>query len=222
MLKNFLLCFFTIFSFLNCHASLDQYLESNNYYLKSSQTSSNATAHEGFMSDSQKNQFVSELKSYSNIETILEVGLNGGHSAEVFFENTSNLKKFYSFDINHHPYTSCAVDYFSSLFPNQFVFIEGDSTQTLKNYPNDIKMDLIYIDGDHRFEGCYSDIKNAARFAKENTILWIDDYNGSVRKAVNLLQKEQLIEVIKVFKSNDKTSGRRIWVKCRYKNINNA
>lgn len=125
------------------HSDLNSYLQERGFFLSPMGSSKN----EGYMNELQKEQFLSELSSYNNINSVLEIGLNAGHSAEVFFNGLPNLINFYSFDLNIHDYTKIAVDYFNHTYPQAFHFIPGDSRATIKKLRLDNQIDLIYIDG---------------------------------------------------------------------------
>ena len=58
------------------------------------------------MTEEQREQFKIYLDQNPHIESILEIGLNGGHSAENFFQCCKNLKKFSSFDICWRAYNT--------------------------------------------------------------------------------------------------------------------
>jgi predicted O-methyltransferase YrrM len=55
-----------------------------------------------------------------------------------------------------------------------FAFIREDSKTALPQM--DEHFDLIFIDGDHRYEGCRSDIANAQRLLTKQGVIVVDDY----------------------------------------------
>jgi len=177
---------------------------------------------EGYMTQAQKEQFINKLKSYRNIKTVYEIGLNGGHSASLLINNLPQLTKFVSFDINWHPYTTHAASYIKSIIGDKFEFVPGDSKQTVPNYLSDHSelADLIYIDGDHSYEGALTDIINMKKASHKNTILWIYDVpeklDNSVAKAVIECAKQRMIKIIKIHGSSDNNGGYRSWVEARY------
>lgn len=195
--------------------SLDQYLENKGFSLCPAHSKKN----EGYMTEPQKQQFIQRLASYRTISSILEIGLNAGHSAENFFQHCKAINTFVSFDINIHPYTQHAADYLQEKYGQRFIFITGDSKQKVPEFLNSFpqqKFDLIYIDGDHRYDGCKSDIINCKQLAHKNTILWIDDCNNNdVERVVNNFQKQGFLKVIKIHKSQD-PHGNRSWVEACY------
>lgn len=196
------------------HISLDQYLGYYGFNL----SPQNSHINEGYMSNEQKKQYRKRLSLYPHIERILEIGLNGGHSAENFLQTCKNLKKFISFDINMHDYTPRAVEYFKRKYKNKFEFIAGDSTLTVPHYASsfpDQKFDLIYVDGKHTYEYVIKDILNCRAFAHSDTILWVDDYSSFIQEAVLSLQEKGMIKVVHVQKSNGR-HGDRSWMEARY------
>ncbi len=193
--------------------SLDDYLKIYNFNLKPLHSSVN----EGYMTEAQKGQFHNILNGYKNINTILEVGFNAGHSAEIFLSHFPNAS-LTSVDINHHSYTPIGVEFFRRKFGAQYQFHEGDSKVVLPNLANmnpSRKYDFIYIDGDHSFQGCYTDIINCQKLATKDTILWVDDYWFEVGAAVNRCVDLGIIEILNIFQSHDQ-DGSRCWVEARY------
>lgn len=183
----------------------------------------NSIVNEGYMSDTQKEQFIDKLAAYENIKTIAEIGLNGGHSAEMFFNTCKNLELFASFDINHHPYTQVAVDYFYNTFGNRFLFRSGDSLKTVPQLHidrPDLRFDLIFIDGCHHIEWAMGDILNMRNMAHSKTILWIDDvdaqFSGPVGQAAKACAEQGLIRLIKVHESQHPTQYGRSWLEAEY------
>lgn len=197
--------------------TLDYYLGIYGFVLAPTHSWNN----EGYMSNEQKEQFQEQLALHPNIESILEIGLNGGHSADNFVQSCQNLNKFVSFDINMHAYTPVAVEYFRRAFKDIFEFVEGDSAVTVPQYAQeypDRKFDLIYIDGGHSYQACLYDIMNCKALAHPDTLVWIDDYNGwEIQGAVTNLQNSGFLELIAVHNSWG-AHGIRSWAEVRYLN----
>lgn len=180
---------------------------------------------EGYMTAKQKMQFIDTLKKYKNIKIVYEIGLNGGHSAETIVNSCSKLEKFVSFDINRHRYTSFAANYFKSMLGEGFLFIAGDSLETVPAYIQNNqheKPDLIYIDGNHEYFWALNDIKNMREAATSDTILWIDDVppdlpvNHDVARAVLDCKKNNIIKILNVHSSYDTEGGWRSWIEAKY------
>ena len=178
-----------------------------------------SNVNEGFMTPQQQEQFTDCLKMHPSIHAIMEVGLNGGHSAENFFRSCPDIRKFVSFDINLHPYVVPAVEYLHRKHKDHFVFVPGDSLVTVPEYKTKFPtetFDLIYIDGGHSYECCFNDIVNASHLAHPNTILWVDDYNGdTVFQAVQECVRQRIIKVKQIHDSKSPYGDRR-WIEALY------
>ena len=74
-----------------------------------------------------------------------------------------------------------------------------------KGHGNPEMLDWIYIDGDHSFEGCYSDLENALKVVKPGGLIIGDDYywpnskwgKKGVTKAVDKIKDENNFTLIK-------------------------
>jgi len=98
--------------------------------------------------------------------------------------------------------------------------VEGDSLITVpefaKHFPSH-KFDLIYIDGDHSFEGVLGDILNAKLLAHSETIVWLDDYHfPGVKQAIQFCKTIGLILTKKVFAPKDAKDPTRTWIEVKY------
>ena len=195
--------------------TLDQYLGYYGFNL----SPQNTNIQEGcLLSNEQKEQYRERLSLYPHIESILQIGLNGGHCAENFLQTCKNLKKFVSFDANKHAYTSPAVDYLKRTYKEKFEFNEGDSALTVPQYASRFpaqKFDLIYVDGKHTYEEAFEDILNCRAFAHFNTILWVDDDGSFVQDAVLSLQEKGIIQIIHVQQSLNEHKNKS-WMEARY------
>lgn len=85
--------------------------------------------------------------------TILEIGFNRGHSATMMLE--MGAMHVTSVDINRAPGTLEAVRLVKRRYIDRFEFISSDS----KTVEIDGRFDMIFIDGDHSFDGVISDIR---------------------------------------------------------------
>lgn len=221
MIKNLILINSFICSVIANNLNVDAYLKTCDIQMSPNHSDIN----EGYMTVKQKMQFIETLTKYKGIKIVYEIGLNGGHSAETIMNYCPNLTKFVSFDINRHVYTSHAADYFQSQLGQGFIFVPGDSLETvpvyIRNHLNE-KPDLIYIDGNHEYYWALNDIKNMREAATTNTILWIDDVpadlplNHDVARAVVECAKNNIIKIIKIHSSYDPVGGWRSWVEARY------
>jgi len=77
------------------------------------------------------------------------------------------------------------------------IFIHRCMSEQLASNFHDEYFDWIYIDGDHSFEGLYSDLINYYPKVKKGGLVIGDDYGGKspgVEKAVNKFCTERLID----------------------------
>jgi predicted O-methyltransferase YrrM len=125
----------------------------------------------------QQNEIIEILKNNTNISKIMEIGFNAGHSAELFLENSNAY--VYSFDIgtHFHQYLKYGKVYINNKFPNRHTLVFGDSMETIPRFKskNDIKFDVIFIDGGHDYDIAYADLINCRELAHSETIVIMDD-----------------------------------------------
>lgn len=216
MVFRFVVFLFATFGLCSTeHETLDSYLIKHGYHL----TAYSSDTNEGFCTKTQREVFAADLKNLQHVKSVAEIGFNGGHSCEIFF-NGLNLEKFVSFDLNTHPYVAVGVDYIKKRFGERFQIITGDSNRTVNEFANahsNEKFDLIYIDGGHSYECCYNDIINCRRLAHGRTIVWVDDYNNGcgVKAAVNACISRGIIRLDWVKEVQD-PDGVRTWVQVCY------
>ena len=110
-------------------------------------------------------------------KNILEIGLNGGHSMAIFLLSNPKLQVL-SFDIAMHPYVVPVAQYYHDKY--DFKFVKGDSLQTVKNHSDDVKYDVIHIDGGHYPACIKGDLINCKKFAHKDTLMIFDDTNAPV------------------------------------------
>ena len=109
-------------------------------------------------------------------KNIVEIGLNGGHSASLYFYANPNIKLL-SFDICSHKYVEPVAEYLISKY--NLEFIKGNSLIEVPKYNNTVKYDAIHIDGGHEHTCVINDLINCKKFAHNNTLLIFDDSNAN-------------------------------------------
>ncbi len=108
---------------------------------------------------------------------VMEIGFNGGHSADIFLQNNPTLQ-LTSFDLGAHSYVLKAKEYIDMKYPNRHTLILGDSTVSVPKFiqenPNK-KFDILFIDGGHHYDIAKSDIENVFHLAHKDSIVIMDD-----------------------------------------------
>lgn len=144
-----------------------------------------------------RNNFLNIVKDVKNI---LEIGLNGGHSMAIFLLSNPKLEVL-SFDICEHNYVKEIGNYYKNKY--NFNFVAGNSLITVKEYNNDIKYDVIHIDGGHIEKCVVNDLINCKRFAHKDTLMIFDDSNAKhIEKILNKFCKEKFITEIEYSEYN--------------------
>jgi predicted O-methyltransferase YrrM len=118
-----------------------------------------------------------KIMKNENITSVLEIGFNGGHSADIFLKENPNVIVT-SFDINQHNYVKTGKEYIDMIFPNRHTLILGDSLKTIPKYyenNSDKKFDIIFIDGGHDYKTAIGDLNNCKLLSHKNTIVIMDD-----------------------------------------------
>ena len=128
--------------------------------------------------------FVSDLLEDKNIEYALETGFCTGRSALSVLNNSSNLKKMTSIDIDLD-YANLGGRKMSKILSENFScfsVIESDSRKQFntnfleENYPDGI--DYALVDGDHSYSGCIFDLEKIVPHVNKGGIVLVDDYKS--------------------------------------------
>jgi methyltransferase family protein len=130
---------------------------------------------------------------------LLEVGVNGGHSA--YLALTTNPKlEFHGVDICEHAYVKPAVRWLQAEFPNRVFFHAGDCLKVLPELAGSgLSFDCFHIDGaKHTY---YEDILNCHQMiAGAGAVIVVDDtQQNRVAWTWRRCVRQGLIEVIADF-----------------------
>jgi predicted O-methyltransferase YrrM len=111
-----------------------------------------------------------------NAESIMEIGFNVGHSAEIFL-STHSSRKVVSFDIGYQKGYYVGKGFLDLTYPYRHTLIIGDSKKTVPEFTEKTKekFDLIFVDGGHEYETSYKDLMNCRELAHKDTVVIVDD-----------------------------------------------
>lgn len=133
-------------------------------------------------------------KKYASAGTIVEIGSFLGKSSNYLTEAISTSGHLYCVDTwQNDAMPGGKQDNFEQFLNNmkacegKFTPLRGDSSKTVLTWKQQI--DLLWIDGDHSYEGCASDIKNWFPFLKKSGWICLHDYRNpcGVEQAANEL-----------------------------------
>ena len=108
---------------------------------------------------------------------MLEIGLNGGHSALLCLLANQNLT-FVAVDIFRHEYVEKAAEYLQARFPRRFHCLRGDSRDVLPRMALERpkhRFDAIHVDGGHSEPVAFADVSNSLRMARSDALFVLDD-----------------------------------------------
>lgn len=146
-------------------------------------------------------EFVKQLIYVVQPRYALEVGFCTGRSAAVVLTASDDLRTFISVDIDLD-YMKPEGRIYASLLTERFPcfqVLEANSRVLLtKDFFNahfgNNKIDWVTIDGDHSYEGCYSDIENVAQYLSDDGLILIDDYKSGPPHGVSLPTVTQAVD----------------------------
>lgn len=138
-----------------------------------------------------------------NAKYIMEIGFNGGHSADAFLSYRSHIQ-LTSFDLGEHEYVKQGKEYINHYYPNRHTLLLGNSVETVPIFQPMYKYDVIFIDGGHDYATARSDILNCKRLAHSETLVlmddtmkqseWVKHWNIGPNKAWETLAQEGVVE----------------------------
>jgi predicted O-methyltransferase YrrM len=179
--------------------------------------------------DSKEQTYLAKFARDPGIKIIGEIGFNAGISSFTFLAANPNII-IYSFDIAEYCYVEKAKKYIDDCFPGRHNLIIGDSRKTVPEFKNkypDIKFDLIFIDGSHEYEAAKADLMNMRSYAKQSTVLIIDDltpwkpWGIGPTKAWQYMNNEGLVRQHELYRDGRPAKsieppGERSWASGRY------
>lgn len=116
------------------------------------------------------------MKTYKP-KIIVEIGFNTGLSADNFLKNP-DVELVVSFDILMRFYSNYAKWYLDKKYPGRHILVAGDSSVTVPTFSKAMKgfkADLLFHDGSHLLNPAYEDLRNLFQYAREDTILIVDN-----------------------------------------------
>ena len=112
--------------------------------------------------------------------TYLEIGAFAGGSASLISTH-ENVSKFFSIDIGHPINKEITIKNVNRFKHDkcEYQYIQGDSTSNeIKEIVHNLidKVDILFIDGDHRYNAVIKDFKNYKDLVSPNGFIVFDDY----------------------------------------------
>jgi hypothetical protein len=167
----------------------------------------------------QTQQITDRLTQLKNIHKIFHTGLHTGHHAEVFLQHSKDLKWYVSCDGLIEAHTEKVSHYLSQLFPDRFCFLKGHSKVVIPLHAKvieEIKFDLIFVDGHKECDELVSEIIQSKLIAHEKTQVWINNYHDEkVKKACDILTAMQQIAITKCHQDNNEEQT-LAWIEARF------
>jgi len=148
----------------------------------------------------------------NKIKSYLEIGVHNGCSMAYILQSKYKIDKCYGIDLFKNTFYKDKLNknyIYNNLQKinknnNEIILFEGNSSNKdiIKKFKN-TKIDLLFIDGDHTYEGVKKDFYNYYPFLSNNGIIVFDDFNEApsnkgVFKFINELLKNEK----KYFKGN--------------------
>ena len=146
-------------------------------------------------------------RSLKDNAIIVEIGAFKGKSTCFIAEGIRSKNcKFYTID----PWSNDGMkggnqDIFNDFLKNtesykdKIIPLRGYSYEIRKNWPEDKKIDFLWIDGDHSYKGVTRDIQDWIPLVKNNGFVCFHDYRDEpdVKRAVDEITKNRTIRFVK-------------------------
>jgi len=155
---------------------------------------------EGGSEINQCKYFIDYLIANPKIKNILEIGFNTGVSSAYFLSARDDIRVI-SVDIGVHRYVNECKKLIDTHFPGRHTLYIGDSKKIIPEFNTlepGMKLDLIFIDGDHIEPTPLIDARNCLALADKETVLVMDDtnllngWNGVLQAMCTLVQKKEI------------------------------
>lgn len=146
-------------------------------------------------------------RSLQSDAVIVEIGAFKGKSTCFIAEGIGNKKcRFFSIDTwRNDTMQEGPADVFPDFLENtrsyrdKITVLRGYSYDAVKDWPKDRKIDFLWIDADHSYEGVKRDIEDWLPLVKKNAIVCFHDYRDfpGVKRAIDELLSSGTIKFIK-------------------------
>lgn len=133
---------------------------------------------------------------------IVEIGSFRGKSTCFIAEGIGNKRcQFFAVDIWLE--RKCSLEKFlenTKAYKDKITPLKGFSYDIVKNWPAERKIDFLWIDGDHSYEGVKRDIADWLALVKKDGYVLFHDYRDAagVKRAVDELVDSKKIKFIKI------------------------
>jgi predicted O-methyltransferase YrrM len=157
-------------------------------------------AYEGGIHLQQDPDEISEILNFilnkKEIDSMLEIGSAAGANAKVFYE-ILKLNELFIIDDNQHGKHLFRKENLKD--KNYKEYIGNSQTIEAVNWLSSFqkKFDIIYVDGDHSYEGVKKDVENYLQFLKDDGFIIFHDTAAceGVIRLISELEKFNLVEV---------------------------
>ena len=146
-------------------------------------------------------------KSLKNSSVIVEIGAFKGKSTCFIAEGIGSRRiQFFTIDTWYNDTMQegrqdVFIDFLKNIEPykDKIRPLRGYSYEVIRNWPQQRKIDFLWIDGDHSYEGVKRDIQDWFPLVKKNGFVCFHDYRDApgVKKAVDEIVSNGIIRFIK-------------------------